>query len=349
MNENNQSLGDEVEIDLGEIFGVLLHWAWLLVLITLLCGIAGYCVSAFLLPEQFESTTQIYVLNRQDDDNGKISTQDLQAGSALTNDYASIITSRYVLEKVIADLKLDYDYDGLMKHVKVTTPSDTRIVAITVTDTSPEAAKMIADEIRTDASDHIKEVMAINAVNVVEEANLPTEKSSPNNTKNAAIAALVGLFLTAAIIVIRYIMDDTIKTQEDVEKYLGLSTLAMIPIDEEISKNSFEEMGKKSKKKTKKAAHSAHHAAETNALHHSDFADPNEVERPSRRRERTAGRSAAAEHEAVRNDRPRHEAEHAAAAGARRPASKKAESRPVNRDRQDKISDETDVITISDI
>lgn len=252
MNENmmvNASDNDETEIDLGEIFSVLMHRLWLILLVTVICGAAGYSVSRFLIPEEFESTTQIYVLNRSDSDRGTVTSSDLQAGTQLTKDYASIITSRYVLENVIRSLNLDYSYEELAAHVDVTTPTDTRIVSITVTDQNPARAQRIADEIRKEASEHIQNVMDIDAVNVVEEANLPAVKSSPNNARNAAIAALIGLLVTVVIIVVRYIMDDTIKTQEDVNKYLGLSTLALIPLDEEIVRNSVEVTDRKRKKK----------------------------------------------------------------------------------------------------
>jgi capsular polysaccharide biosynthesis protein len=245
---------DVVEIDLGEVFGILLHWLWLIVLVGLVCGASGYLFSRFVLPEEFESTTKIYVLDKSSNNNNSSNTySDLQVGSQLTKDYAELITSRTVLETVIQDLGLNYRYEDFVKKVDVTTPTDTRIVAITVTDTDPEMAQKMADDIRKVASNHITKVMAIDAVNVVEEANFPDEKSAPSCGKWAAVSALIGVLIVCAGLVIRYVTDDTIKTSDDVQRYLDLSTLALIPLDnstvEDIGSRKFMKKAKKKKQK----------------------------------------------------------------------------------------------------
>ena len=162
---------------------------------------------------------------------------DVQLGSQLTKDYAELINSRYVLEEVIQELALDMDYDVLLKKVSVSTPTDTRIVSITVEDSDPVMAMNIANAIREAASSHIQNVMDIEAVNVVETANMPTEKAGPSVVKWSLIGGIIGVLLVSAIVIIQYLMDDTIKTSDDVEKYLGLSTLALIPVAVEETEN----------------------------------------------------------------------------------------------------------------
>ena len=120
----------------------------------------------------------------------------------------------------------------LLKQVRVSTPTDTRIVAITVEDTEPAQAMQMANCIREVASSHIQNVMDIEAVNVVEPANMPTVKASPNVSVWTFIGGMLGVLLICFIVIVRYLLDDTIKSSEDVEKYLGLSTLALIPIAE---------------------------------------------------------------------------------------------------------------------
>ena len=242
------SSDDELTIDLAELFGVLWHWIWLILLVALLFGGAAYAFSKFVIPEEFQSTTKIYVLDKESGSGGQSTYTDLQVGSQLTKDYAELITSRTVIEKVIADNHLEsvYDYKEFLKKVEVNTPTDTRIVSITVTDTNPALAQALADDIRVEASDLIIDTMQINAVNTYEVANLPTEKSAPNCSKWALIGALLGALLVGGIVTLQYILDDTIKTSEDVEQYLGLSTLALIPLDENIGGA---EKGKKKKNK----------------------------------------------------------------------------------------------------
>ena len=157
-----------------------------------------------------------------------------------------LIKSRTVTEGVIAQLKLDMTHEKLLKKLSVDTPTDTRVVSITVTDTDPYTAAEIANAVRDIASKHIQQVMDIKAVNVVETANIPDEPSSPSVPKNGVIGGLLGILLAAAVVIIVYLTNDTVKTPEDVEKYLGLSVLGTIPYSSK--------MGKKSKKKKKRHA-----------------------------------------------------------------------------------------------
>lgn len=235
---------DEIEIDLLEIIHILLRRFWFILGAGLFVAVICFIISKFILTPTYESTTKIYILNKSD--NTTVTYSDVQMGTQLTKDYAELINSRYVLEKVIDKLGLDdMEYADLLGRVSVNTPTDTRIVSITVEHTDPARAKDIADCIREVAGEHIQNVMDIEAVNVVEPANMPMEKSGPSVAKWTIFGGIAGVFLLSAIILVIYLLDDTIKCSEDVEKYLGLSTLALIPIAIE------EENAKKGKAKRK--------------------------------------------------------------------------------------------------
>ena len=223
-----------VEIDLLEIISILLNRFWVIFGAALLAAAAGFMISKFVLTPTFESTTKIYILNKSE--NTTVTYSDVQMGTQLTKDYAELINSRYVLETVIGQLSLpEMEYKDLLKKVSVHTPTDTRIVSITVTDYDPQQAQNIANCIREVAGEHIQNVMDIEAVNVVEEANLPTVKEGPSVVKWTAVGGILGVFLVCAVILIHYLLDDSIKSSEDVEKYLGLSTLALIPITQSVN------------------------------------------------------------------------------------------------------------------
>ena len=223
-----------VEIDLLEIISILLNIFWVIFGAALLAAAAGFMISKFVLTPTFESTTKIYILNKSE--NTTVTYSDVQMGTQLTKDYAELINSRYVLETVIGQLSLpEMEYKDLLKKVSVHTPTDTRIVSITVTDYDPQQAQNIANCIREVAGEHIQNVMDIEAVNVVEEANLPTVKAGPSVVKWTAVGGILGVFLVCAVILIHYLLDDSIKSSEDVEKYLGLSTLALIPITQSVN------------------------------------------------------------------------------------------------------------------
>lgn len=226
-----QNREDIIEIDLKEIFAVLMNKLWLIVICGVVIGVMGFCYSKFFITPQYQSTTKVYILNKQNGDN--VTYTDLQVGTTLTKDYKELIKSRNVLETVITNCQLDEKYNSLSGRVDVTPVSDTRIIAITVEDPNPEVAQYLANEIRKVAAKHIKEVMDIEAVNVVDEANLPEGPSSPSVPKWTVLGAAFGMFVCAGAIALRFLLDDTIKSSDDVEKYLGLSTLAMIPIMEE--------------------------------------------------------------------------------------------------------------------
>lgn len=225
----NNSYSDEIEIDLGEVLMLMLHNLWIIVLCAIIGGIICFCISKFAITPLYESSTQVYILNEKDS-NTALTSSDLQLGSQLTKDYAELIKSRSVLEKVIENLQLNETYGSLLERVAVSNTADTRILKITATDPEPLWAQSIADEIRNVASDHIINVMGIEAVNVVDYANLPILPASPSIKKWTAIGVLVGAFLCMVVILIRFLLDDTVKTSEDVEKFLNMSTLAMVPM-----------------------------------------------------------------------------------------------------------------------
>ena len=226
----NQNDNDVIEIDLMEMLGLLLSRIWVIIGVGILTAAVGFSISTFLISPTYKSTTKIYILNKTD--SNSINYSDLQMGTQLTKDYAELINSRYVLESVIEKYSLNTDYEAFKKCVSVETPSDTRIVAITVEYGNPSDAMYLADAVREIASEHIQNVMDIEAVNVVEQANMPTAPASPDIIKWTAIAGVLGVLFVCMCIIVRYLMDDTIKTSDDVEKYLRLSTLALIPLAE---------------------------------------------------------------------------------------------------------------------
>ncbi len=266
MNRSSRST-NTTTIDLVEVFGVIWHWIWLILLVALAMGTAAYGFSKFALPEEYQSTTKIYVLDKSGagGSNSQTTYSDLQVGIQLTKDYVELIKSRTVLEAVLKDNQLDgvYTYEKFADMVDVETPTDTRIVTITVTNHDPALAQKLANDIRTRSSELIINTMQIDAVNTYEEANYPDRKSGPSCGRWAIVAALLGALIVSAVVIVRYLMDDTIKTSEDVEKYLGLSNLALIPYDEEVAAHGEDPAARKHRGLGKK--HSSHGDAGSHA------------------------------------------------------------------------------------
>lgn len=229
--EQNQQRDDEIEIDLREIFSLLISKIGIIILSGLILALVAIVGTKLFITPQYQSITKMYVLTKQNNDT--LTNSDLQTSTLLTKDYAELIKSRTVTEAVIAKLGLDMNHEDLIGKMTVETTTDTRIVTIKIVDEDPYMARDIANAIRDTAAEHIQNVMNSEAVNVVDEANIPDKKFSPSTMKNGMIAGLLGCFLAVAIILIGHISNDTIKTSEDVERYLGLSTLGTIPLNKD--------------------------------------------------------------------------------------------------------------------
>lgn len=237
MNTNQMMTRPEEEIEI-DVKGVLVD-LWrklpLIVLIGVITAAIGFVYSSFFVTPMYQSTTKMYVLSQQDSSKGT-TYSDMQMGTLLTNDYKELIKSRYVIETVLENLDLDMTVARLSEEITVTVPESTRIIAVTVKDASPVMAKQIADEIREVASEHITKVMDIEAVNVVEDANLPTVKCEPSIRKYTMLGGVAGLFLMCAFFAVRFILLDAVRTPEDIENKLGLSVLSVVPVNPNIKK-----------------------------------------------------------------------------------------------------------------
>lgn len=234
---------DEIEIDLKELFFELMN-NWVMIAIsTVLVALIAFCISKFIMIPQYQSTAEMYVLTKS---TSITSLADLQTGTNLTNDYLVIVKGRPVLEQVIKNLGLeDETYASLSGRVSSANPSNSRILQITVTDADPNRAKLIADEIADVSAAFIAEKMDQDAPRIIQYGYTDNDAVSPNTLMNTILGAAIGAFLAMAIVIITYLMNDTIMTADDIERKLGMNALGTLPLEE------VEYDGKKRKKKNK--------------------------------------------------------------------------------------------------
>ena len=119
--------------------------------------------------------------------------------------------------------------EQLRDTVTINNPADTRILEITVNNTDSSLAKDIVDEIANVSSSYVGDKMEVIPPKIIEVGKIATVRTSPSVKKNTALGFLLGFVACAAVVVIFAVMDDTIKTEEDIEKYLGVSVLAKLP------------------------------------------------------------------------------------------------------------------------
>lgn len=232
--EEQRINNDEIEIDLVGLFYALLRKIWIIILCFVigLVGAGGF--TAFFVTPLYESSSMIYILGNTTN----ISGISLQLSQQLTVDFTILATSRPVVNNAIANLDVDYTYEELVSMVKVENPSESSILKMTATSPDPEEAADIANAMAAATANRVAEVMDMDKPTTVEEAVVPTRPASPSIVKNAAIGGLAGGFLAAAFFAVQFIMDDTIKTEEDVRKYLNLNTLAAIPKEKKRKKSA---------------------------------------------------------------------------------------------------------------
>jgi len=228
MNENYRD--DEIEIDLGALFFELLgHWK-MIFLSAMLTGVIGLIISMFLITPLYQSTAELYVLSKS---TSITSLADIQMGTNLTNDYMVVVKGRPVLEQVINNLGINETYGSLRANVALNNPSNSRILQITVTDPDPARAKLIADEIAKVSADFIAVKMDQDPPTIISYGYADGKPVSPNTFMNTAVGGVIGAFLAMAIVVITYLLNDTIMNAEDVERKLGLNLLGTLPYEEE--------------------------------------------------------------------------------------------------------------------
>ena len=240
---------DEMEIDLIEILYALKKKA-LIILAALLAGalIAGVYTKLMITP-LYSATSTVLVISKE---TTLTSIAALQFGSQLTKDYSMLITSRSVLEEVLDNLGLDMGYGALKGNVSINNPDETRILQITVTNPDPQLAKELADELASVSSEYIGDKMEVVPPKIIEEAEVPAAQSSPSMSRNVMLGALAGLVLSAGVVILMTVMNDSIRSEDDIERYLNIPTLASIPDRKDYISGKTK---KKSKRKRKRRKH----------------------------------------------------------------------------------------------
>jgi capsular polysaccharide biosynthesis protein len=189
--------------------------------------VGGY-TSRYVTP-LYKATAKLYMVSASND--SLINLSDLSMGNALSADYKELLGMRPVLLAVIEELGLEdkYSYGALKGMISVGTTDSTRILSITATSTDPQEAADIANCLAEKACDFVPEIMETASPNIAERAVKPSGKSSPNVTRSAIRGGMCAAALCIAILTIIFLLDDTLKDAEDVEQFIGIMPLTVIP------------------------------------------------------------------------------------------------------------------------
>lgn len=217
---------DNDTIDLRELYFAIKKRILLIIAV----GLMGSCLygagTVFFMEPLYTSTSSILVLSKE---TTLTSIADLQLGTQLAADYQVLIKSTSVMEEVIEDLDLDISANQLRGSISIANPADTRILEISVTNADGVLAKKIADKVVEVSSEYIGDKMEVIPPKIIERGKIPTVQTSPSMFKNVIMGFLLGVILCGGVICIIAVMDDSIKSEEDMEKYLGIAVLASVP------------------------------------------------------------------------------------------------------------------------
>lgn len=216
-------------IDMKKILNIILSKKIFIALIILLSLVVGYFYSYYYKKPQYNSSVTVLLTGDEAQGEKQVTQTDLNLNSGLISTYGSIAKSANVLSKVIENLGLDISVQNLQKNLTVAEIKNTQFLKITVENSNPETAMKIANEISTVFVEQIKTIYNIQNINIIDTAEISNTPCNINHIKDMAIALMAGIFASEVLILILYILDDTIKSEKDIPVNLKLETIGTIP------------------------------------------------------------------------------------------------------------------------
>ncbi len=243
----------EIEIDLREIAGLLLSRLWILILSGILIGAVTGVITRITYVPMYTSTSDLYIVGSSVNSisSAIADLTSLQMGAQLTNDYMVLMESRPVVEQVAENLDLDMTYEEIIESgmIDIENTENTRILQISVTTEDPDLSKKIVNNLVRVGKKRIADIMQAPEPNIAADGVVGVLSEGSHLIRNIAIGFLAGAFLAGFIVVVIHLMDDTIKSSEDLERYLQLNTLGTIPLEGDHSSKSKKRKRSSSKKK----------------------------------------------------------------------------------------------------
>lgn len=217
-------------LDLRELFYMLVKHMRLIALLTVISVSVTALATIFLMTPTYETFTTLMLGKPVEELNAsQVNNQGILTNQQLIGTYAEIAKSKVVINKVVNELGNTMTPAELRSKVSVTLLNNTAVIKVGVKDSDPERAAVIANAMAKTFMAEVSNIMKIENVQVIDPAEVPVNPISPRLLMNLAISLILGLMLGVFISFLIEFMDRSIKTPEDVQKYLGLPVLGMIP------------------------------------------------------------------------------------------------------------------------
>ena len=221
------------EMELRDIFQIIQKRLGIIAVITIVAVAISAIVSIFLLDEIYETSTTLMVANTRNNQSDSIEYNTLLVNQKLVKTYSVIAKSDRVLDRVIEKLGIDMKPSELKDKITVASEGETEIIRITVEDTDPGFAMDLANLLAQVFMEQVVNIMKLDNVQVIDVAKIPEKPVKPRPLLNTAIAGVLGVMLGIGVVFLVEYLDNTIKTPEDIERYVGLPVLGIIPMNEE--------------------------------------------------------------------------------------------------------------------
>lgn len=230
MNEKYKNTDEEM-IDLSIIFGILLKHVALLIVMTVLGSAAAFTITRYMIAPKYQATATV-IVNNKASDTQYLNNADITSAKGLAELYSIIIKSDTVLEKIVQDYDNKLTYEQLRNSVKVETLGETQVVQISMVSTDPDFAKDIVGKFAEYSKPVIKEKVDAGSVKDLNAVALSNNGNpiSPNKMKNTAAGGLFGFVLAAGLVILKELLNTTLKTEADVTRALNVPLLGVIPM-----------------------------------------------------------------------------------------------------------------------
>lgn len=220
-------------IEVSDIIRMARKRVKLIILLTLTCVLVTAIVNIFVFKPVYQAETSIIVGKPNVDTKTQTQTQteynDVMMYQKLVSTYSEIAKSIPVAEQASAALNNTYTSKQIRDDITITNMEDTQILMISTQNGDPQEAAKIVSAVSEAFIDVSKDAFPTGGdIQILNKAELPTSAVKPNKPKNIAIAFLFGIFVSMGLIVRMVVMDETIKTEEDLVECLDIPVIGTI-------------------------------------------------------------------------------------------------------------------------
>lgn len=223
---------DELTIDLGQLFQLLKKNLRLIILSMVLCAVAAFAITAFLLPKKYASESSIFIVSKVNQETGTVDANALSANSKQVNNYMELIKGKNILNKVAEQLNIE-DVKEVQNAISVSNKTETEIIDIKATTDDPTKSQQIVKATTEIFFKEVKDTLKIENMTVLNDPEVDEVPVSPSKKMNTLIGALLGLLCSGGYVFLTYLLDKRLRTKQEAESFLGIPVLAEIPFYEE--------------------------------------------------------------------------------------------------------------------